>query len=390
MMIERLKLAKKLLSDDGVIFASIDDTEQAYLKILMDEIFGENNFINQLVWVSNKKGRQISNSAFSKTYEYILMYSKSLVKNFENAKIDRKWSSTTMPAIYIPKKDQIETDEIGEFLFQNELHNTNIKAFNINTRKNLYFPIYVKENKISTEFIEGYSEIFPPKNRDGLQGVWRWSKDKVKNEKQDLHVVKKDDQYKIYTKIRESFYTPKDIILSSSFTTKSGGDELNSLGITNFSFPKPSKLIKFLLKMTSKKDAVILDFFGGSGTTGQAVMELNKEDGGNRKFILVTNNENNIGVDITYERLYRIIRGQSTDGKKDFKWLEKNEPYKESKLRVFNIKNYPCSLNDSVKNIEEQARKSFSLIDNQYNEKTELNVYYDLNSLHPYKKESDK
>ncbi|WP_347276993.1 DNA methyltransferase [Mycoplasma phocimorsus] len=103
-----------------------------------------------------------------------------------------------------------------------------------------------------------------------------------------------------------------------------------------FDHPKPAELIKYLINLTTNKNAKILDFFAGSGTTGHAVMELNKEDGGNRSFTLVTNNENNIALNVTYERLYRINKGIGTNNE-SFKWAEKNEPYKQN-LSVFDIK----------------------------------------------------
>ncbi|MCU4706924.1 DNA methyltransferase [Mycoplasma sp. CSL7503-lung] len=102
-----------------------------------------------------------------------------------------------------------------------------------------------------------------------------------------------------------------------------------------FSNPKPTSLIKRIINLTSDKNARVLDFFAGSGTTGHAVMDLNKEDGGNRTFTLVTNNENNIGYDVTYERLYRVNHGIGTNNE-TFKWTEKNDPYKQN-LNVFDL-----------------------------------------------------
>ena len=329
-MKKRLKLAKNLLSNEGVIFVSIDDNEQAYLKVLMDEIFGESNFVNQLVWVSNKKGRQISNSAFAKTYEYILLYSKMQIREFKYAKFDRYSAEKLMPSIYQPKKLEIFKDDIGEFIVQNELHNTNINAFNVNTRKNLYFPIYTDGKNISIIKKHKWLKLLPPKNTNGVQGVWRWSRKKVASESCNLYIKKINNKYKIYTKIRDIVYTPKDIIISSKMTTKSGGNYLSKLSIEEFSFPKPVLLINFLINMISKKDSIILDFFAGSGTTGHAVMELNKEDGGNRKFILVTNNEmrdvdtekepeKGIARAITRERLFRVINGKGSNNE-PIKW----------------------------------------------------------------------
>ena len=392
MMKARLTLAKDLLTNKGIIFVSIDDSEQSYLKVLMDDIFGENNFINQLVWVSNKKGRQISNSAFSKTYEYILMYSKQSIDSFDNFKIDRVWAEKYMPAIYTQKKYSTGEDSNGKFTFKNELHNTNIKLFNLKTRKNLFFPIYTNGINISIKPKKNWKKLIPPKNQNGIQGVWRWSKEKIEKEYYDLHVVEKFGKFKIYTKIRDNLYNTKDLILSSQLTTKSGSNELISLNIDEFEFPKPSNLIKFLLKLISNKNCFVLDFFAGSGTTGHAVMKLNKEDKGNRKFILCTNNENNIAYNVTYERLHRIIMGYTFKEKKsNFSWLKSNQPYDNEKLRVINIDDsIKISLKQKIKNeIYNDAKNGLKLLDSKYN-KNELNLYYDLAALNPLKNEYDK
>ncbi|MGL5590572.1 MAG: site-specific DNA-methyltransferase [Metamycoplasmataceae bacterium] len=388
MMKDRLTLAKDLLKDDGVIFVSIDDSEQAYLKVLMDEIFGEENFSNQLVWISNKKGRQISNKVYSKTYEYILLYSKDY-KNLDGNLIDREYAQKLMPSMYEDKELTLKEDENGTFITQNELHNTNIKSFNINTRPNLFFPIWTNGKDISLTSKENYIKILPPKNSLNIQGVWRWSKNKVLQDFKDLEIVPYKSTYKIYTKIRELGYTPKDVIISSQITSKTGTSDLENLKINGFNFPKPKNLIKFILKtISSNKNAVILDFFAGSGTTGHAVMELNREDEGNRKFILVTNNENNIAHNVTYERFHRIIKGEGTKKEKDFIWLNNNKPYDNVNLRVVNV-------DDSVKisldeeNIDEkifdECKNGLKLLDYEYNKK-DLNLYYDLSALNPIEK----
>ena len=391
MMKARLTLAKDLLTNEGIIFVSIDDSEQAYLRILMDEIFGESNFVNQLIWVSNKAGRQISNAAFAKTYEYILMYSKKQIKNYVNARLEKKLAQKIMPSIYEPKKINFLKDKKGLFVVQHELHNLNIKSFNIENRKNLFFPIYTNGSDISIKKIDHYIKLLPPKNSTGVQGVWRWSKDKIALEKDDLYVKKHNNGFKIFTKIRDSKYIPKDIILSSKFTTKSGSNELTNLNIEGFSFPKPTSLIIFLITLFSKKDSISLDFFAGSGTTAHAIMELNKEDGGNRKFILCTNNENKIAHNVTYERLHRIIKGKGTNNESDFKWIKDNKPYPHAKLRVINIDdqiNIQIGQKISDK-VYQDCQNGLKLLDQNY-KKMDINLYYDLAALNPLKNEDDK
>ncbi len=382
-MKKRLILAKDLLNDDGVIFVSIDDNEQPYLRVLMDEIFGENEFLNEINWVSNKAGRQISNMPFAKTYEYILVYGKNTSEDRGFNGIDRSMAKKIMPSMY-DAKDEILVDEIGEYISNHELHNLNIKKFNISNRPNLYFPIYVNfdEGKISTMNFDGSIEILPPIS-NGIQGVWRWSKDKVENESHNLLLVKKKSgDIRIQTKVRKLQYTLKDTILGPTLTTNSGSNMIKKLGLS-FDNPKPVSLIKILLSIVEmNNNAIILDFFAGSGTTGQAVMELNNEDEGKRKFIGITIKENcdgtddeciknyhlknihidgfchkNVAEQITYERMHRIIEGEASknewyNGGSDFPWLKDNTPYKQNikYLKVKHMDKFNGNLNELNKN----------------------------------------
>ncbi len=313
-MKKRLELAKELLADDGVIFVSIDDNEHAYLKVLMDEIFGEENFQNSIVWVSNRSGRQISNNLYTKTYEHILVYSK----NFEhdNITFNRQYISELMPLLYKETDIKIFKDEFSTYILQYELHNQNIKKFNSLTRPNLFYPIYTNGNVISLENKENFIELLPPKQKN-IQGVWRWGKEKVSKEIHNLIIINKNGKYKIFPKKRNIVFSAKDLVLSSKINTKTGSKEMKELGL-NFDYPKPSILIKYLIK-NFKNSAIILDFFSGSGTTAQAVMELNEEDGGNRRFILCTNNENDIAQKICRERIYRVINGEGSK-KEEIDW----------------------------------------------------------------------
>ena len=312
MIYPRLKVARDLLKEDGVIFISIDDNEQARLKLICDEIFGEENFQNILCWVSKKEGRSITGKLFSKTKEYILVYSKGEIneKNFYS----REFLSNIMPTIYSNKEIEIYKDDISDYIVQHELINGNPKLFNSKTRPNLFFPIYVNDEEISLTKKDGFDEVYPPYNNEtNIQSVWRWSKDKVQKESFNLVWKKVNGKYKIFTKKREISFQGKDLILSSSITTKTGGDELKKLNINTFDFPKPTSLIKFLISNLNK-NGLVLDFFAGSGTTAQAVMELNQEDGGNRKYILVQLPEpieNNLEfktiADVTRARITRSI-----------------------------------------------------------------------------------
>ncbi len=374
MMYERLKLAKKLLKEDGVIFISIDDNEQAYLKVIMDEIFGENHFLNNFIWISNKKGRQTTKTV-ANTYEYIMAFTYNCAKY---KKISTSYIQKEMSAIYEPKEYKIfKNKDNREYVLKNELKQTNMSQYSVVERPNLRFPIYInfiaeKNFKFSVDKpfnnLSKFLEIWPVPSR----ATWRWSKEKVKNENQDLEYVLSEN--KIYTKnysFRETKI--KDVILGKGFTTKSGTSELDSLNITEFKHPKPTSIIKFLINLVSSKESLILDFFAGTGTTGHAVMDLNKKDCGNRKFILATNNEfikdengkntdNRIG-DLCYERLHRIIKGESTKEERNFPWLKKHKPYSNESLNYYEIKELSVSLDKSTP----ESNKTDSMI-NSLNE----------------------
>lgn len=292
-MYPRLYLARQLLKEDGVIFISIDDNEQSNLKLLCDNIFGEENFINQFAWVSNITGRQISGSGAAKTYETVLVYSKNYI-NLSTFDVDVNFAKNKMPDAYKGFKKDIREDEYGIYAVGDTLYNHNRK-FNEETRKNLVYSIYynkdtgdIKTGNIN-EAKEKYVEIKPHKNGDGIHQyhAWRWSKDKVNNEKHNLIVLPNNSEgYEIYTKIREfNKTTLKDLITNIS----NGDDELLNLFENKkcFNYPKSTSLIKLFINSVAQENEIILDFFAGSSTTADAIMQLNAEDNANRKYILV-------------------------------------------------------------------------------------------------------
>ena len=181
-------------------------------------------------------------------------------------------------------------------------------------------------------------------------------------------------------------------IIDNIFSQEGGADIVKIFSDKNkFDFPKPTNLIKYILKMSStKKNIKILDFYAGSGTTGHAVMELNKEDGGNRTYTLVTNNENNIGYDVCYERIYRINNGIGTKGE-SFEWTNKNKPYKQN-LNVFSIEYYDTSIlkkndNVSIAKIKKTLAKEIEEFGITPSTNFNVDIYYDLLSLKPILKE---
>lgn len=276
----RLYLAKQLLNDDGVIFISIDDNEIVQLRLLMDEIFGEENFVGQITLVNNPRGRDYGGIA--QMHEYILAYSKTL-----NAEIN-----------LLSDKNKIfqYQDSISGFDLR-ELRNRNI-AFNKGNRPNLYYPFYINPNKtidnglfeISIVKKEGFIELFP-KESQGVKTVWRWGKEKAE-ENLNVNIAAKammDGGFQIVEKYRKEEKMARSVWWDKEDNSEKGTIEVKNIfnGKKIFDFPKSRDVIEKLIEMGAKKEDIILDFFAGSGTTGDAVMQLNAEDNGIRKYILV-------------------------------------------------------------------------------------------------------
>ncbi len=284
MMYPRLRLARDLLSNDGVIFISIDDNEQANIKRLCDEIFGENNFLTQIIVQSNKRGQTYKEIA--KCHEYILVYYKS----------DESFLGE------LEKKDGAlpYEDEYGGYDLW-ELRNRNPK-FGRHNRPNLFYPIYVNENSVSEEGLAEISldkneefcvEVFP-RNSAGDDSCWRWGKTKLINEgilstpKTVWAKQKRDGGWNIYEKSRKSTTKAKSIwadtqVISEQGTVEAGRIEMGGL----LEFPKPLELIKRCVLLGTGKDDIVMDFFAGTGTTAHAVMAQNMEDGLSRRYICV-------------------------------------------------------------------------------------------------------
>ena len=292
MIYSRLLLARNLLSNDGIIFISIDDNEDCNLKKICDEVFGEYNFINHFAWVSNITGRQISGSGAAKTWESIFAYAKN-ASEIPSLSVDTNFAKRKMPSAYKGFDKDIREDKYGTFAIGDTLYNHNRK-FNEETRKNLVFSIFyspeteeIRTGEIGKK-IQGFVEILPHANGDGIHKyhAWRWSKQKIENESYNLIVLKNRNGYEIYTRIRDyNKTTLKDIITNIS----NGDTEVQKLFKNRkyFDYPKSVDLLVTLLGSINDPEAIILDFFGGSSTTAHAVMKLNAQDNGNRHYIMV-------------------------------------------------------------------------------------------------------
>ena len=305
MMYPRLKLLKKLLADDGAIFISIDDNELYNLKFICDEIFGVNNFVGNITVVGNPRGRDYGGIA--RMHDYILVYQKS--------------SALQINLITDNENEFKKFDPLGGFELR-ELRNRNIR-FNKENRPNLYYPFYIDtqysdENglhKISLESKENWLELYPLESQ-GVNTVWRWGKEKAA-ENLNINIMAKpmkNGSYMIVEKYRESRKMARSVWWDKDTNTEKGTLLVKEIfDAKAFDYPKPMEMIKRILEMGTDTNSIILDSFAGSGTTAHAVLKLNKEDGGNRKFILVEMEE--YADRITAERVKRVIQGYSdTEG----------------------------------------------------------------------------
>ncbi|GAA9746082.1 site-specific DNA-methyltransferase [Helicobacter pylori] len=285
-MLPRLKLARDLLKEDGVIFISIDDNECAQLKLLCDEIFGEDNFVACIIAESAPAGTQSSNF-IAQQHSYCLVYGKCIN---ENSFIKQKLTDEQL------NKKYTEEDEYGKFYIER------LWKRGIGGKKedvpSLHFPVYYDEanNKIYIdEEVKSKNNLIKiiPYQVVGVLGRWTWSKEKMINERHKLIVKKVNGEWKLHKKQYkqdEMGKLPNSIIKSELARTELGSLELKQIMEEKvFDYPKSTKLMKHLISISTSTNSndIILDFFAGSGTTAHAVMELNAEDKGNREFILV-------------------------------------------------------------------------------------------------------
>ncbi len=313
MMYPRLKLLHKLLKDDGVIFISIDDNEQANLKLICDEIFGAGNYIANLATIMNLKGNQ-DQFGFAGTHEYTLVYAKQKSKLMLGSLLLEEEAAESW-----------EKDDIGFFKKGANLKSTGVNAPR-QKRPNLFYPIYINtEFEVNdTRQNESDFELLPI--TDGQEMSWRWSKDKLFTEKFNLILSKSDNSFSIYKKQRPELgdlpsKKPKSIFYRPEYSSGNGTNQMKQIfGNKLFQTPKPLELIQDFLQISTDSNSIILDSFAGSGTTAHAVLNLNKADGGKRKFILIEMED--YAESITAERVRRVMQGYAgnagTGGSFDF------------------------------------------------------------------------
>ncbi len=283
MMYSRLLIARQLLREDGVIFISIDDNENHHLRKLCDEVFGEENFEANIIPIVNPGGRDYKQVAI--TNEYILVYSKSELTEFNE----------------LPKEAEFQfTDSNGGYNLR-ELRNRNPK-FHSGNRPNLFYAFYVNPNNCNAEYCSvsltkdsQHTIEVRPYNSEGKESVWRWGKEKaekniVLNDLDLSQIVakqKSDGNWNIYEKNRRDTTKAKSVWDETEMRTENGTRSFRELfSASYFDHPKSVDLVKRCIQIGSSDSDLVLDFFGGSGTIGQAVFELSKVNG-QRNFIII-------------------------------------------------------------------------------------------------------
>lgn len=371
MLYPRLLLARKLMSERAVIFCSIDDRNMTYVSALFDEVFGERNKVGTLVWEKKKKPAFLA-EFLANIKEYVLVYCKSAAQ-FNGLIGEINYETETYPCINASNARDVRTIKKGIKSNYREKTYTIPAGTTIsdNTMNIVYLTdLVVKDGVVQKDF--------------KVEGNWRYSQDLMTqySEDKELYITQSLYIRRIVSDPREK--AMKDLLprigsnpdlayndpISSDNLFESGwgsnedadNEMISILGEQGiFSYPKPTRLITKLLLSTGMKDAIVLDFFAGSGTAGQSALQANIVDGGNRQFIVCTNNErseknpNGIALDVTTRRLKRVMTGTCYDGSSDFSWAEENDPLGGS-LDVYDI--------ESVANFEQGEGKSpFAIID---------------------------
>ena len=284
MIYSRLMVARTLLTEDGVIFISIDDNEVENLRKICDEVFGESNKIAQLVIENNPRGRQ-SDAFFATSHEYLLCYAGNI-------------DSATINGMSLSEKQKAEykyEDEIGRYRLLG-LRQRGVASLR-EDRPEMFFPIWVnpEDSSISLTYVEDWEEVIPKKS-DGREGRWMWGKQKCINESNRLvaKLVSTRKEFDIFVKDylnkdgEQRTRKYKTIWSEKILNNQIGTQEVKAiLGGDYMSFPKSTEYIKTIIQTGTSSSSLILDFFSGSATTAHAVMQLNAEDGGNRQYIMV-------------------------------------------------------------------------------------------------------
>ena len=389
MMNSRIHLAKKLLKNTGVFICAIDHYELSNLGLLCDEIFGEENRLGIVTVVHKPEGRQFANF-FSPSNEFMLVYARN--KNLA------KFQKVVLSEEKGEEFD--EEDEKGRFKLQNFIRLTDGKYSLRENKPTGFYPIYVSSDltKFSLEKKPNYEIALPITNK-GVERVWKTLGDTFMEKVEDGAIVAKKESGKIvlYEKFRLSQVLTTHWIDKKYHGYHYGTKLLEEiLGEKIFDFPKSLYLLIDILKITANENATVLDFFAGSGTTGHAVLELNKADGGNRQVILCTNNENYIAEKVCYPRIKKVIEGyRSNKGlggnlkyfKADKAYFIEAKPTDINKKKLVDKSTEMLCLKENCFEVVKKGQ-NFKIFTNNKNKY--LGIIYDDTGIELFKKEVKK
>ena len=390
---KRIKLAKELLKNDGVFIMTIDDYEVGALRLLLDEIFGEQNRLGLITIMHNPRGRS-DDKNFATSHEYALFYGK----NFNLVKTDKLPLTEEQVKLF-----NLEDDVSFYRLLPLKRTGSNSTP---KERANLYFPIYYNETtkEISLESVKSkeWKEILPF-DGGGNKRVWRWGKEKINKEwKMEIVIKKVKDNWQVFGKDRiKEGRKPKTVWVDPRYDASSHGTMLlqQLLGERKmFDYPKSiwAVLDAISVACNKKKNATVLDFFAGSGTTGHAVMLLNKRDDGNRNFILCTDNENGISEKVCYPRIKKVIEGHKdfpeiTGLDANLKYYKTGfvdaEPTDQNKKKLVDKSTEMLCLKESC---FEPVKKGSDFKIFKDNKEHYLGIIYDDAGIASFKKEAEK
>ena len=289
-MSERLRIARTLLSSNGAIFISIDDDEQSALKLLCDDIFGADNFVASAIW-EKKFSPQNDSRWLSDSHDFVLVYAKN----------KEEWKPNLLPRTEEMNKRYKNPDNDPRGVWTSG--DCSVKTYSASCD----YPITTPSGRV----------VNPPAGY-----CWRFSKETFDKMVEDGRIWfgdKGDNVPRVkrfLTDVKQGSVCKTIWYRTEVGDTQEGTKDMKAVfnGAAPFTNPKPIRLIRRVLDLASKPDSTVLDFFAGSGTTAQAVLELNRQDGGHRRFILCTNNENNICTEVTYPRVKTVITGKREDG----------------------------------------------------------------------------
>ena len=368
-MSNRLKLAKNLLKPDGFLLISINDVEDSQLRLLCDELFGEQNFISKLIWKTRENVDSRSLTGVSTDHEYVLAYRRSSKGKFRGKKINRE------------KYKNPDDDPKGSWM-SSPIDGIATK----DRRPNLHYTIVNPKT----------GQEYNPNPANG----WRFQPSTLSRLIQEDRIIwpknpKSKPRFKRYLNELQSEFTGFSSLLDTVYYSAGTRELRNIMKKEAFKFPKPKELISTLLEQHENKNALIVDFFAGSGTTGHAVLESNKIDGGNRKFILCTNDEGEISTQVCYPRLQHVIKGYSDSKNEKIEGLGGNLKYfktdfvdgeptdKNKKRLVEQCTEMLCLREDCFDEIKQT--KNYSIFKNH--EGKYLGIIYDDDGIEHLKKQ---